>query len=124
MKLFLLFLLFIIPNMSIAAGNMEIEDSDTIAELSEIQEQIDSISSAVTGCMESGGKHKQCICQNREMFSRFSFTVNAFFKEHPELEDQDLVNFKTPDGTLVNQSLVGIRKQANMKLECENKFHK
>jgi len=119
MKPTLIYLFFIIPNIPIAAGNLEITDSQTVAGLKEIQNQIDSISSAVMGCMESGGEHKKCMCRNREMFSRFNVTVNAFFKEHPELKGQDLVNFRIQDGTIINQSLVGIRKQARLKVECE-----
>ena len=119
MRPILIFLFFIIPYVSLAVGNLEITDGKTVAELMEIQNLIDSISSAITECMESGSEHNECMCRSRRIFSRFTVTVHAFFTKHPELEGQDLVNFRTHDGTIINQSLLGIRKQSQLKLECE-----
>lgn len=101
-----------------AGGNLDITDPKMTAELVELDVSISSISSGVMGCMDSGKEHKTCMCENRELFARFSDATNNFFKKYPQLEGQDLVNFKNPEGVLVNLSLETAKRQAEMELSC------
>ena len=102
-----------------AEGNLDITDPKMIADLVELDSIISSISSGVTGCMESGKEHKTCMCENRELFARFSDAATTFFNKYPQLDGQDLVNFKNPEGVLVNLSLETAKRQAAMKLSCD-----
>jgi hypothetical protein len=46
-------------------------------------------------------------------------TVNSIFDKHPILGRYDLIHYRTPDGMINNQSLLGIKKQAEMVLRCD-----
>ena len=83
-----------------------------------IQERLDSVSDAVMGCMDSGGEHKACLCEHKELIVQFNTSVKNLFLNHPDLEEFDLVRFKSSDGTRVAQSLKGIRKQASSDPSC------
>lgn len=102
-----------------AAGNLDITEPEMVAELVELDALISSISDGVMGCMDSGKEHKLCMCENRDLFARFSAAADSFFEKHPQLDGQDLVNFKNPEGVLVNLSLETAKRQADMKLSCE-----
>jgi hypothetical protein len=117
MKLTLFILLLFTPAFA-RAGNLEIRDPAVVADLAEVQNEIEAISSAVMSCIDSGREHQECMCDNRGKFVHFSRTVATLFADHPQLEGRDLVHFKGKDGTLVNQSLEGIKRQAGMKLSC------
>lgn len=88
-------------------ANVEIKDQETVDDLIIIQNEIDSISSAIMSCMDSGKQHKECMCDNEAKFVNFAKTVQALFEEHPELEGRDLIHYRNQDGTINNQSLFG-----------------
>ena len=101
-----------------AAGNLAISDHNMVADLVELDEIISSIASGVMGCMDSGKEHKQCMCENRMLFGQFTEAANELFRKYPQLEGQDLVNFKNPEGVLVNFSLETAKRQAEVELLC------
>lgn len=107
-----------VPSLIVSGETLEIKDPKTMFSLVEVQEEIDFISSAVMGCKDTGREHSDCMCENKAMLSHFTETVNELFVKCPNLNGQDLVTFKAPDGVQVTQSLEGIRKQAEMKLVC------
>ena len=110
--------MFLMASPSFAAVNLDITDQNMVADLVELDEIISSISSGVMGCIESGKEHKPCMCENRDLFAQFSKAANKFFKKYPQLEGQDLVNFKNPEGILVNLSLETAKRQADMEISC------
>ena len=101
------------------AGNVEIIDQNIVNDLTAVQKEVDSISARIMSCMDAGKQHKECICQSEAKFSQFSKMVKALFERYPELEDYDLIHYRTPDGAINNQSLIGITRQASMQLTCE-----
>jgi hypothetical protein len=101
-----------------ADANMDITEPKMVAQLVELDAIISAISAGVMGCMDSGNEHKQCMCENKDLFAKFSGAANNFVESYPQLDDQDLVNFKNPDGVLVNLSLETAKRQADMKLSC------
>ncbi len=115
----MILLCIVFSNVSLAAGNLEITDPAKVYQLMEIQNQIDAVSSAVMSCMDTGREHGECMCRNKHMFIAFSKAVSSFFKEYPDLKEQDLIHFRTPSGGIVNQSLGGIRRQADLDIECD-----
>lgn len=116
MALFLVWMLISAPVF--AGGNLDITEPKMVADLVELDKLISAISTGVMGCMDSGKEHKVCMCENRDLFAQFSAAANNFFGNYPQLEGQDLVNFKNPDGVLVNLSLETAKRQADMKLSC------
>ena len=118
MKTLLTILMLLMASPSFAAVNLDITDQNMVADLVELDEIISSISSGVMGCIESGKEHKPCVCENRDIFAQFSKAANKFFKKYPQLEGQDLVNFKNPEGILVNLSLETAKRQADMEISC------
>lgn len=100
-------------------NNLDITDPKMVADLAELDAIISSISIEVMACIDSGKEHKPCMCENRELFAEFSEVVNKFFKKYPQLDGQDLVNFKNNEGALANLSLETAKRQAEMKLSCE-----
>ena len=115
--LFLVWMLFSVS--AFANGNLDITDSKMVAELVELDEIISAISSGVMGCLDAGKEHKPCMCESRELFAQFSRKADAFFREHPQLDEQDLVNFKDSKGVLINLSLEAAKRQAEMELACD-----
>ena len=115
--LILVWMLFSVS--AFAGGNLDIKDPMMVADLVELDEIIGTISSGVMGCMDTGKEHKPCMCENRELFARFSDAANTFFNKYPQFDGQDLVNFKNPRGVLVNLSLETAKRQAAMKLSCD-----
>lgn len=118
MRLFCLLILLLVPGLVVSAEPLDVKNPDIMFSLVEVQEEIDYISSVVMGCVDSGREHSDCMCSNKAMFSRFTQKVGKLFVKHPILEGHDLVAFKDPDGVQVTQSLMGIRKQAEMQLDC------
>jgi hypothetical protein len=119
MKIILfVFLFFVHAQFALADEVLEVEDRAMVSRLVVVQDEIDAVSSAVMGCMDSGRTHKECMCENRELFIRFTGTVNALFVQYPDLRNHDLVMFKNQQGQHVTQSMEGIQKQANMNLSC------
>jgi hypothetical protein len=119
MKYFVLLLVLICSTPVFAADNLDVTDPEMVAGLVELDGIIGALSAGVMGCMDSGKKHKLCMCENRDLFARFSGAADSFFKKYPQLDGQDLVNFKNPEGVLVNLSLETAKRQADMKLSCE-----
>jgi hypothetical protein len=115
--LILVWMLFSVS--AFADGNLDITDSKMVADLVELDEIISAISSGVMGCMDTGKEHKPCMCESRELFAQFSDSANKFFMIYPQLHGQDLVNFKDPEGVLINLSLETVKRQAEMELACD-----
>jgi len=118
MKISCLLILLSLAATPVFAGTYLINDSEMLFNLVEVQEEVDFISSAIMGCLDSGRDQRECMCDNKGMMAHFSATVKELFKKHPELKNQDLVEFKDPGGMHVTQSLDGFRKQAEIKLNC------
>ena len=116
-KLLIIFLL-LISHVIWADDGVEITDPDQVSALLEVQEKIDSLSSSVMNCMDSGKVHKACMCDNEALINEFNTTANKLFELHPELEKLDIVRLKTKDGTSLAQSLSGIKTQANTAPDC------
>ena len=104
---------------SVFAEPYEVQDHEMMLALSEIQEEVDFISSAVMGCVDTGREHKDCMCTNKAMFMHFSESVTTLFAGFPELEKYDLVTFRDQKGVQVTQSMQGMKRQAVMDLDCE-----
>ena len=117
-RIFVFIVFFTALLSSTSQANVEIIDQAIVDDLIVVQKKIDSISDAIKNCMNSGKQHQKCMCDNEEKFSQFSKTVRMLFDKHPELKNHDLVHYKNPDGTINNQSLLGIKRQANMELSC------
>jgi hypothetical protein len=117
-QLFVL-LLFVSCNAYSDEG-IDIVDNAQINALLAIQEQIDAISAGVMSCMDSGKTHPACLCENETRFMKFTQLVENLFRDFPELANHDIVTFKAPDGMYINQSLEGIRNQANVEFTCDN----
>jgi hypothetical protein len=115
--LYLLVISFVLSSPSFA--NIEINNQEIVDDLIVIQNEIDTISSAIMSCMDSGKQHKECMCDNKEKLVNFAKTAQALFDEHPELKGLDLIHYRNQDGTINNQSLLGIKKQASMELSCD-----
>ena len=97
---------------------VDIIDQSQVTALSKVQEQIDSISTAVTDCISSGKGHNDCLCENSVLIVQFKQTVADLFKTYPEFKTLDIVRFKDSNGVWISQSLTGIKVQANLKLTC------
>lgn len=69
--------------------------------------------------MDSGKSHTDCLCENESQIAEFNKAVEQLVASYPNLETLDLVTFRTTDGELVSQSLVGIKRQAETELTCE-----
>ena len=101
------------------AENLDITDQTIVEDLIRLDGIMSDVSSAVMGCMDKGKAHKECMCESKSLFERFTESANELLKTHSALEGQDLINFKNPDGVLVNLSLEGVKKQAAMELSCD-----
>lgn len=84
-----------------------------VAELNAIQMSLDNVSTSVMACIESGGEHTNCLCQNKDVITQFNDSVHSFFERNDHMKNADLVRFKADDGSGVTQSLQGILKQAH-----------
>lgn len=102
-----------------ADEGVDITDPSRIAALVAIQENLDTVSAAVMECMDAGKPHHDCMCEHKELVTRFNDSVTRAFSKHPELEQYDLVRFKSPDGIWISQSLGNLEKQAGAVLLCE-----
>ena len=97
---------------------VDISDPAQVTELHKVQDKLDSVSTAIMSCMDTGEEHKTCLCKNEELIVQFNSIVEKLFSNQPELDALDIVSFKATDGTWVSQSLVGIKKQASKELLC------
>ena len=118
MKYLLIMLLAVIANLAWADEGVDITDPIQVSELRALQEIIDSVSTAIMECMDSGREHKACMCKHSALVIQFNTSVNNLFLNQPGLEELDIVRFRASDGTWVSQSLEGIRKQASVELLC------
>ena len=100
------------------AENLGINDPTMTDDLVKLDQVMTTISSAVMGCMDQGKAHKECMCETKHLFAKFTETSNELFYKHPQLEGHDLINFKNPEGILVNLSLEGVKKQSAMEIAC------
>ncbi len=119
MNFFVIMLLAFVISSVRADDGADITDPGQVAGLSNLQDQIDSISTAIMSCMDSGKDHKTCMCQHNDMIAEFNASVGRLFSNHPELKKFDLVRFRAPDGMWVSQSLEGIKRQAESEQVCE-----
>jgi len=111
--------LLVVFLVSIAwADEIEISDPTLVAELVVVQEKLDSVSTAIMACLDSGQEHKYCMCKQKDKVIQFNTSVKNMFLNYPIFESYDLVRFKLPNGTWVNQNLKGIKKQASMNPSC------
>jgi len=101
-----------------ADEGVDIDDPVQVSELNNIQGKLDSVSTAIMGCMDSGKEHKECICKHRGLIIEFNTNVKILFSNYPSFENLDIVRFKSPNGTWVSQSLKGIRAQASVEPTC------
>lgn len=115
---FLALCLLLISHVTWSDDDIDITDADQVSALLAVQEKIDSLSSNVMKCMDSGKEHKACMCDNKALINDFNEKVNTLFELHPELEKLDLIRLKTTDGTPLAQSLSGIKIQANTAPDC------
>ena len=100
-------------NIAIANQDQLIEDPKMVAELKAIQMSLDNVSTSVMACIESGGKHTDCLCQNKDVITQFNDNVHSFFERNDHMRNADLVRFKADDGSWVTQSLQSFLKQAS-----------
>lgn len=98
---------------------VDIVNDAQINALLAIQDQIDAISAGVMSCMDKGKTHPECLCENETRFVKFKQLVENLLRDFPELANHDIVRFKAPDGMYINQSLEGIRNQANVEITCD-----
>jgi len=118
MKLILTILLATVANFVWADEGVNIANPNQVLELVIIEKKLDTVSSAIMACMDSGKEHKSCLCEQKEKIIQFNTSVKKLFVNHPELEKYDLVRFKNQDGIMNNLSLKGIRKQASIEPQC------
>jgi len=100
-------------NIAIANQEQLIEDPKVVAELNTIQTSLDNVSTSVMSCIESGGEHTNCLCQNKDIITQFNDNVHSFFERNDHMKHADLVRFRVDDGNWVTQSLQSILKQAS-----------
>ena len=117
MKTVIFVLLVFWANMAFTE-TLEVDDKDQVAALLKVQQGIDAMSEAVMSCMDSGREHKVCMCKSKDLFAKFSATVDELFVSYPDLKNHDLVGFKEPGGMYVTLSMEGTQKQAQMLLNC------
>lgn len=70
-RLFIIFLLSFI-NIAWSDDGIDITDPNIVSALLEVQEKIDSISSSVMKCMDSGKDHNTCMCDNEALILDFN----------------------------------------------------
>jgi len=107
-----------LPATATADGNVKITDPGQVAALTRVQERLDQMSGSIMACLDTGMAHGRCMCENRELLAAYASAVQELFEAYPGLARFDLVHFEGPDGILINQSLEGIRRQAQMTLDC------
>lgn len=118
MKKFFILLFGMLSCNAFAGAGIDITDPAQVNSLVNIHESLNKASSAITACMDAGGKHKDCMCKHRGLIEQFNESVNHAMAAHKEFEKMDLVHFRAPDGSGVSQSLSSMRKQASTKLSC------
>lgn len=115
----LLFIFFVMwSQVALSDGSIDISEPNEVAALTELQEKLDTISLAVMLCIESGKDHSDCLCESEELILDFNKAVYQLFVTYPNLAGLDLVQFKTPDGDVISQSLSGLEKQSKTEPVC------
>ncbi|WP_421868842.1 hypothetical protein [Motiliproteus sp.] len=112
MRHFITITLLVLSSFAFSNEELLIENPDQVAQLSNVQANLDVVSTAVMACIESGNGHSDCLCQNQKAIIQFNTSVETLFQKHPELKKHDLVRFMSTDGEWVTQSLQGISQQA------------
>ena len=79
MKISLLVVFLLLP-CSLFAESFDVVDHEMKLGLIELQEEIDFISSAVMGCIDSGREQHDCMCANKAMFSIFLTLLPPYWK--------------------------------------------
>lgn len=97
---------------------IDVTDADKVAALTDIQDQVDSISAAVGECIAAGREHSVCLCESEDLILSFNNSVEQLQDNYPDLKTVDMVTFTMPSGLSVSQSLAGIRRQAQAKYSC------
>lgn len=117
---YLLIIISLTTNANViwADEGVDITDPIQVSELHNLQDKLDSVSTAIMGCMDAGGAHKTCMCKHKEQIVQFNTIVSDLFSNHPGFEQLDIVRFRIPGGQWVSQSLKGIRKQAGVEPSC------
>jgi hypothetical protein len=119
MKLLFSTLFLFMSSYLSADEGVDLTDPGQIADLNILQIELDSVTGAIMGCMDAGMDHLACMCRHKEMIARFNSTANQIFLNHPELDQYDLVRFRSSDGQNIAQSLNGIRNQASIDASCD-----
>jgi hypothetical protein len=118
MKKLLIILLISITHLAWADEGVDITNPAQVSALQNLQEKLDSVATAIMGCMSSGKSHNACMCKHKELIVEFNKTANKLFLDYPGLKELDLVRFQSPEGESVAQSLKNIRKQASIEPSC------
>lgn len=119
MRQVLMLLLVTVINPIWADEGVDITDQKQISALDLVQTRLDSVSTAMMGCMDTGYSHPACLCKYQNLIIQFNSSVKDLFLNHPDLEQLDLVRFKSSNGIWVSQSLKGMKKQAETTTSCE-----
>ena len=115
---YLVLLLIAMASPAWAEGAIDVADPVLVSELNRLQDQVDTVSTAIMGCMETGREHQACMCEHRGKITQFNATVHGLMSRHPTLATLDLVQFRAADGVSVAQSLNAIRAQAASEPSC------
>jgi len=118
MKVSVALLLASMATFARADEGVDILNPARVSGLVTIQNNLDAVAAAIMKCMQGGREHNVCVCEHRELISRFNASVRDVFRDHPGLGEYDLVRFKSPDGIRTSQSLKSLRKQASTPLSC------
>lgn len=118
MKHIYIILLIGFADMGLANGSIDITNPSQVNALYQLQENLDSVSTVIMQCIDSGETHHACMCKHRELIIQFNTFVDNLFSNHPDLNQYDLVTSKSPNGVYLSQSLESIRKQAGTVPSC------
>jgi len=118
MQRLVMLVLLCVTSPAWSGDGIDVTNPEQVASLLNIQDKLDSVSTAVMACIDSGKAHAVCLCESEATIIDFNGSVMALFDTHPTLKDQDLVSFKGPDDSWISQSLAGIKQQAAMALSC------
>ncbi len=99
-------------------ASVDISEPSEVAALTELQEKVDGISSAVMFCINSGKEHADCLCESKALILDFNSAVERLFTTFPRLAGLDMVSFKKANGAVISQSLSGLEKQSKTALVC------
>ena len=78
MKKLLLVLILTVFNPIRADAGVDITDPNHIAALNQIQNNLDSVSTAMMGCLNAGVKHPVCLCKFKNLIICHTFRVECY----------------------------------------------